>query len=105
MVTPFDETGAIRYESFEHNIEKYLEAGIEGYLVLGSNGESVYLEHSEKLKLIETARKRIPSSMTLLAGTGVESTQGTITLTKEAADLGADAVLVKNPFYFKSQMT
>ena len=105
MVTPFDQSGAIRYDFFEHNIEKYLEAGIEGYLVLGSNGESVYLEHSEKLKLIETARKRIPSSMTLLAGTGVESTQGTITLTKEAADLGADAVLVKNPFYFKSQMT
>jgi 4-hydroxy-2-oxoglutarate aldolase len=43
--------------------------------------------------------------MTLFAGTGVESTQSTINLTKEAADRGADAVLVKNPFYFKSQMT
>ena len=105
MVTPFDESGAIRYDFFERNIEKYIEAGIEGYLVLGSNGESVYLEHSEKLKLVESARKRVPSNLTLLAGTGVESTQGTILLTKEAADLGADAVLVKNPFYFKSQMT
>src|SRR5262245_2728268 len=105
MVTPFDETGMVRYDAFERNVEEYLKAGIEGYLVLGSNGESVYLEHSEKLLLIEAARKRIPSSMTLLAGTGVESTQATITLTKEAADRGADAVLVKNPFYFKSQMT
>jgi 4-hydroxy-2-oxoglutarate aldolase len=105
MVTPFDEAGAVRYDSFECNIEKYLEAGIEGYLVLGSNGESVYLEHSEKLKLIESARKKVPSSMTLLAGTGLESTQGTINLTKEAADRGVDAVLVKNPFYFKNQMT
>ena len=105
MVTPFDEKGSIRYGFFERNIEKYIEAGIEGYLVLGSNGESVFLEHSEKLKLIEAARKRVPSSMTLLAGTGVESTQATITLTKEAADLGANAVLVKNPFYFKSMMT
>jgi 4-hydroxy-2-oxoglutarate aldolase len=105
MVTPFDENGAIRYDAFERNIEKYLEAGIEGYLVLGSNGESVYLEHSEKLKLIEAARKRVPSSRTLLAGTGVEATQATITLTKEAADRGVDAVLVKNPFYFKPQMT
>src|SRR5436190_10402347 len=105
MVTPFDEAGSIRYDSFERNIEKYLEAGIEGYLVLGSNGESVYLEHSEKLKLIEAARKRVPLSLTLLAGTGVESTQATINLTKEAADCGVDAVLVKNPFYFKSQMT
>src|SRR5215469_14237102 len=105
MATPFDETGAIRYDFFERNIEKYLEAGIEGFLVLGSNGESVYLEHSEKLKLIEAARRRVPSSMTLLAGTGLESTQATIDLTKEAADLGVDAVLVKNPFYFKAQMT
>lgn len=105
MVTPFDERGAIRYDFFERNIEKYIEAGIEGYLVLGSNGESVYLEHSEKLRLIETARKRVPPSLMLLAGTGVESTQATINLTKEAADRGADAVLVKNPFYFKSQMS
>jgi len=105
MVTPFDENGAVRYDAFERNIEKYLEAGIEGYLVLGSNGESVYLEHTEKLKLIEAARKRVPSSRTLLAGTGVESTQATIALTKEAADRGVDAVLVKNPFYFKPQMT
>jgi 4-hydroxy-2-oxoglutarate aldolase len=105
MVTPFDDSGDIRYDFFERNIDRYLEAGIEGYLVLGSNGESVYLEHSEKLKLIESARKRVPGSMMLLAGTGVESTRGTIRLTQEAADRGADAVLVKNPFYFKSQMT
>ena len=105
MVTPFDETGMVRYDAFERNVEEYLKAGIEGYLVLGSNGESVYLDHSEKLKLIEAARKRIPSSMTLLAGTGVESTRATIELTKQAAERGVDAVLVKNPFYFKSQMT
>lgn len=105
MVTPFDENGAVRYDSFEKNIERYIEAGIEGLLVLGSNGESVYVEHSEKLKLIEAARKRVPTSMMLLAGTGVESTQATIELTKEAADRGVDGVLVKNPFYFKSQMT
>ena len=105
MVTPFDNTGAIRYDAFERNIEKYLAVGVEGFLVAGSNGESVYLEHSEKLKLIESARKKIPASRTLLAGTGVESTQATIVLTKEAADRGVDAVLVKNPFYFKNQMT
>src|SRR5205085_7651075 len=100
MVTPFDQNGAIRYDAFERNIDKYIEKGIEGFLVLGSNGESVYLEHSEKLKLIEAARKRIPSSMMLLAGTGVESTRATIELTREAAERGVDAVLVKNPFYF-----
>ena len=105
LVTPFDESGAVRYDAFERNFAKYFEAGIQSFLVLGSNGESVYLEHAEKLKLIESARKRVPASMTLLAGTGVESTQATIQLTKEAAARGVDGVLVKNPFYYKSQMT
>ncbi len=105
MVTPFDDAGAIRYDWFEENIGKYLEAGIEGFLVIGSNGESVYLEREEKLKLIESSRKRIPASKMLLAGTGVESTRATIELTREAAARGVDAVLVKNPFYFKPMMT
>src|SRR5262252_2320137 len=105
MVTPFDQSGVVQYDLFERNVDKYIQKGIEGFLVLGSNGESVYLEHTEKLKLIEAARKRIPASMMLLAGTGVESTQAGIELTKEAAERGVDAVLVKNPFYFKSQMT
>jgi len=105
LVTPFDQAGAVRFDCFERNIDKYLEAGIDGFLVAGSTGESVYLEHSEKLKLTEIARKRIPSSKMLLAGTGSESTRATIELTKEVADRGVDAVLVKNPFYYKSQMS
>jgi len=105
MVTPFDESGEVIYPDFESNIGKYLEAGVEGYLVLGSNAESVYLEHDEKLKLIETARKCIPESMMLLAGTGLESTRATIQLSREAADRGVDGVLIKNPFYYKSRMT
>jgi 4-hydroxy-tetrahydrodipicolinate synthase len=105
LVTPFDQAGAVRYDFFEPNIDQYLEAGIDGFLVAGSTGESVYLDHSEKLRLTEAARKRIPSSKMLLAGTGSESTQATIELTKEMADRGVDAVLVKNPFYYKSQMS
>src|SRR5262245_38685294 len=105
LVTPFDERGGVQYASFERNFDRYIEAGIEGFLVLGSNGESVYLEHDEKLKLIESARKRVPSSMMLLAGTGLETTAGTIRLCKEAADRGVDAVLVKTPFFYKARMT
>ena len=56
MVTPFDETGAIRYDAFERNIENYVTAGIEGYLVLGSKARaarsqppSTSLRHRESL--------------------------------------------------------
>jgi 4-hydroxy-2-oxoglutarate aldolase len=105
LVTPFDEEGAVRYDFFERNIEKYLANGVDGFLVAGSTGESVYLDHSEKLKLAEVARKAIPSSKLLLAGSGSESTRATIELSKAMADRGVDAVLVKNPFYYKSQMS
>lgn len=105
MVTPFDENGTVLYDKFERNIDRYIEAGIRGFLVLGSTGESVYLEHDEKLKLLKASRKRVPSSMTLLAGTGLEGTQATIAMTREAADCGADAVLIKNPSYFRNQMS
>ena len=105
LVTPFDEAGAIQYAAFENNFERYIAAGVRGFLVLGSNGEAVYLEHEEKLKLIESARKHVPSSMMLVAGTGVETTDRTIRLSREAADRGVDAVLVKTPFYFKNRMT
>ena len=104
MVTPFDANGDIVYADFESNLDRYLEVGVTGYLVLGSNGEAVYLEHDEKLRLIEAARKRIPDSMLLLAGTGLESTRATIELTREAAERGVDGVLVKNPSYYKSRM-
>ena len=55
MVTPFDANGDIVYADFESNLDRYLEVGVTGYLVLGSNGEAVYLDHDEKLRRIEAA--------------------------------------------------
>jgi 4-hydroxy-2-oxoglutarate aldolase len=104
VATPFDESGAVRYGDYERNLDKYVEAGIETFVLLGSTAESVYLEHDEKVKLLEIARKRVPSSVKLLAGTGLESTKATIELTKEAIDCGMDGVLVKNPSYYKPAM-
>ena len=72
---------------------------------MGSNGESVYLEHSEKLKLIEAARRRVPSSMTSAGGTGVESTQANDYSDPGGGRSRRGCRSVKNPFYFKGQMT
>ena len=73
-------------------------------LVLGSNGEAQSLDEEEKLALVRAARARVPDR-TVLVGTGLESTRATIALTRKVADLGADAVLVLTPHYYKSQMT
>lgn len=104
LVTPFRADGALDLAGFEGNLEAYAAADLGGYLVLGSNGEAATLEEDEKLALVRAAR-RLSSGRTLLVGTGQESTRATVAFTRKAADLGADAVLVLTPHYYKSQMT
>jgi 4-hydroxy-2-oxoglutarate aldolase len=101
LVTPFRDDGALDLAAFEANLEAYAAAGFAGRLVLGSNGEAVALDQTEKLSLIRAARRH-PG--TLLAGTGLHSTRATIELTRRAADLGADAALVLTPYYYRAQM-
>jgi 4-hydroxy-2-oxoglutarate aldolase len=103
-VTPFQEDGALDLSAFESNLERYLAFDLAGYLVLGSNGEAQALLEQEKLQLVRTAR-RLSARRKLLAGTGLESTQATIELTRKAADAGADAALVLTPSYYKAQMS
>ena len=77
---------------------------LAGYLVLGSNGEAASLEEDEKLALVGVARAQSGGRL-LLAGTGLESTRGTIAFTRKAADRGVDAALVLTPSYYKTRMT
>jgi 4-hydroxy-2-oxoglutarate aldolase len=104
LVTPFAADGALDLAAFEANFEAYEVASVSGYLVLGSNGEAASLDETEKLDLIRLARRGAGQRL-LLAGTGLESTRGTIALTRKAADLGVDGVLVLTPAYYKARMT
>jgi 4-hydroxy-2-oxoglutarate aldolase len=104
LVTPFRDDGRLDLRAFEANLEAYAAHDLAGYLVLGSNGEAASLEEDEKLALLGVARAQAGPRL-LLAGTGLESTRGTIALTKKAADRGVDAALVLTPSYYKSRMT
>ena len=104
LVTPFRSDGGLDLAAFEANLEAYAREDFGGHLVLGSNGEAAGLAEEEKLALVRAARAR-SGSRPLLVGTGLESTGGTIDLTRKAADLGADAALVLTPFYYRSHMT
>jgi 4-hydroxy-2-oxoglutarate aldolase len=57
MITPFDEHDNVDYDKFIRNVVKWNEFDLAGYLVLGSNSETVYLTEEEKLKLIELTVK------------------------------------------------
>ena len=105
VTTPFDDNGCIVHDHLAENIKRWNETDISGYLILGSNSESVFLDEEEKLGVVKTARESIPQSKKMLVGTGLECTKGTIEFTRRAADCGADVAVVITPHFFKSNMS
>lgn len=103
IITPF-KNEHIAIDKLKSNLQKWNKTHLSGYLVLGSNGESVYLNEKEKIKVIEAAREAIPKSKIMMVGTGMEATRETIKFTNLAAKIGADYALVVTPSYFKGSM-
>ena len=105
IVTSFDEDGNVAFDRMAFNLDRWNQTGLKGYIVLGSNGEWVFLSERERLEVLKTARQAIPGNKLMIAGTAAESTVHTMAMTEEAAAIGADAAIIVNPNYYKSQMT
>jgi 4-hydroxy-2-oxoglutarate aldolase len=103
ITTPFQE-GKLASDKLKNNFQKWNKTDLSSYLVLGSNGEAVYLSEKEKIKVVEIARASIPRTKFMVVGTGMESTQETIRFTNQVAKMGADFALVITPSYFKGSM-
>ena len=103
ITTPFVD-GKVAYDQLAFNIEKWSKTGLKGLVVMGSNGEYVYLSADEKRKLVAKAVESTPEQMLVIAGTGCESTQETIELTCDCAGIGAHAALVVTPHYYGGRM-
>jgi 4-hydroxy-2-oxoglutarate aldolase len=104
--TPFDRvSGEVDLPALSDAIHRLMASAITGVLVLGSNGEAGLLEEDEVDAIVEVARTAVPADRTLIVGTGRESTRATLAASARAAGAGADAVLVRAPSFFKSQMT
>lgn len=103
--TPFTAAEELDISAALSNIRKWAQTGISGFVLLGSTGERVHLDEREYLRVLETARAEIPSELTFIAGAGQHSTAGTIKEIQKAAELGADAVLVITPHYYRAAIT
>jgi 4-hydroxy-2-oxoglutarate aldolase len=103
--TPFGADGTVEHQALAANLERWNQSDLNGYVVLGSNGEAVYLDLEEKVGVWEAARRAIPKDRVMIAGTGYESTGRTIAVTRLAAKAGADAALVVTPHYYGPEMT
>lgn len=99
MVTPFNQDGLDISQT--KALVKRLLKDSDGVVAAGTTGESPTLSHAEKLELFRVVREACPQEKTFVAGTGSNDTSASIQMTQEAESLGADAVLVVNPYYNK----
>ena len=106
VVSTFDEySGDLAPVAFRANVRAHLAAGVDGIVVAGSTGEAALLDERERHQLVEWSRTVIDADRWLIAGTGAESTRLCVRRSAEAAERGADAVLVVAPHYYGAQMT
>lgn len=102
--TPFDAEGNVAHAQLHANLARWNQEPLDGYVVLGSNGEFPYLSTDERVDLVRAARESVPAERLLIAGAGMESTRETIAMTRRMAAAGADAAIVVTPNYYKAKM-
>jgi len=105
LPTPFDDDDRVDVTLLRGALEWWVASPLTGFVVLGSNGEAVLMDDDECDRVVGEARPHVPRTRPFIVGTGRESTRAAIRASKRAAELGADAVLVRTPGFFKSQMT
>ena len=100
IVTPF-KNNKLDEEAYLKLINFHLENGTNGLVPAGTTGESPTLSHDEHEKVIEICIKESNGKIPVIAGTGSNSTEEAVALTKHAEKAGADGVLVVTPYYNK----
>ena len=103
--TPFDQHDQVDTTRLRAALSRWVARPLTGFIVLGSNGEAALMDDFEADRVIVAAREVVPGGRPFIVGTGRESTQAAIRACRRAAEHGADAVLVRTPGFFKSQMT
>ena len=100
LVTPFKD-GRIDEPSFRSLIEWQIAQGSHGLVPCGTTGESPTLDHDEHKRVIEICIEVVNRQIPVIAGTGSNSTDEAIMLTRHAKTSGADAALIVTPYYNK----
>ena len=100
LVTPF-KNNKLDVDNYIELIHFHIKNGTNGLVPAGTTGESPTLSHEEHEKVIELCINEAKGKIPVIAGTGSNSTEEAISLTKHAEKAGADAALVVTPYYNK----
>lgn len=101
-ITPFAKDGELDHEFFRKHVAWLIQQKISAIVTSGSTGEFPCLSKSERNELLKTAVDQGNGKVSIIAGTGSTNLRETIELSKSAEEIGADAVMVITPYYFKS---
>jgi 4-hydroxy-tetrahydrodipicolinate synthase len=99
IATPFTDDGSVDYDGLDRLAEFQIQNGITGIVAVGTTGESPVLSWDEHNKVIEAVAKKTKDRCVCIAGTGSNNTAESLEATKHAAEVGADAVLLVDPYY------
>lgn len=100
LVTPFLD-GKVNFPMLERLLARQMEAGIPAVVLCGTTGESATLSDTEKLSIFRRAKAFAGTELLILAGTGSNSTEHAVALSRAAEDMGADGLLCVTPSYNK----
>jgi len=100
LVTPFTDEDKVDYEILEVLIDKQIESGC-GILINGTTGESPTIEYDEFIELSKFAIEKAKDKVQVILGTGSNNTKHSVEVSEVADRLGADGVLLVNPYYNK----
>lgn len=101
LITPFTNDNKIDYSALENILNQQIDGGVTGLVVLGTTGESPTITDTERTELVKFICDHAKGKLQIIVGTGANSTDKTIKLSQEAEALGADGLLVVNPYYNK----
>lgn len=102
IITPMNEDFSVNYEKLGELLEEQIAAKTDAIIICGTTGESATLSEEEHLEAIKYTINKVAKRIPVIAGTGSNSTATAIQMSKDAAEYGADAVLVVTPYYNKA---
>jgi 4-hydroxy-tetrahydrodipicolinate synthase len=97
LVTLFDEEGELDAPATADHAARLVDAGMQAIVVAGTTGEAGALDSDERVDLVLAVRNAVDGRVPVIAGTGAPSARQAVIFSKQAADAGADAVLVLSP--------
>ena len=102
IVTPMHTDGSIDYEALSRFVEFQIGSGINGLVVMGTTGENATIEPEDQKKVIAYTVEKVAGRVPVIAGTGTNNTEHVLRNTRNACQVGADAILVVTPYYNKA---